>query len=472
MPKHPLSRAKLDKKLVDSIPNTTAGQRVIWDAEVKGFGLLVGKRGKSFFVQREIRIDGKRRCRRQTLGRYGLDVTVAQARDKALEQIVRFKKRLDLDPKAEAARQAAVAKTEREQGITLRGAWALYQREGEKKGHAKNTKDRYQQIIDTYFADWMDKPLRDITRAVVRKRHDDLATDVAAGRFGKVVAGHKAGKKARREGKAAGHKLTPHNRSGVATANNSIRLFRAIYNVARDDQPSLPENPCNKLTWFTEKPRRTIIPKKDLRAWYQGTERIPNPVRRDLLRFMLFSGLRRRSASEVRVSDVDFEGATLLVRRPKGGEERAFVLPLSDHLVALLKQRCEDNAALAAQGMVPSDSPYVFPASSKSGHVEEPREPIAGFDYSPHSLRRTFITIAESLDISPYAIKALVNHLVSDQPPHLVNDQQPRGDVTAGYINITVERLRAPMQKITDFLLATVQGGPGNVVPLQPRKKA
>ena len=110
MPKSLPSRAKLDKKLVDSMPNTTAGQRASWDTEVKGFGLLVGKREKSFFVQREIRVDGKRRCRRQTLGRYGLDVTVVQARDKAREQIVRFKKRLDLDPKAEAARQAVAAK--------------------------------------------------------------------------------------------------------------------------------------------------------------------------------------------------------------------------------------------------------------------------------------------------------------------------------------------------------------------------
>lgn len=57
-----------------------------------------------------------------------------------------------------------------------------------------------------------------------------------------------------------------------------------------------------------------------------------------------------------------------------------------------------------------------------------------------HDLRRTFITIAESIDIPAYTLKALVNHHVGT-------------DVTQGYLQINVERLRAPMQQITDFIL-------------------
>ena len=57
-----------------------------------------------------------------------------------------------------------------------------------------------------------------------------------------------------------------------------------------------------------------------------------------------------------------------------------------------------------------------------------------------HDLRRTFITIAESLDISAYALKRLMNHKMN-------------GDITASYIVTDVERLRKPMQKITDYIL-------------------
>lgn len=60
-----------------------------------------------------------------------------------------------------------------------------------------------------------------------------------------------------------------------------------------------------------------------------------------------------------------------------------------------------------------------------------------------HDLRRTFITIAESLDIPAYALKRLLNHKMN-------------GDVTAGYIMLDVERLRNPMQMIADHILLKV----------------
>jgi hypothetical protein len=87
----------------------------------------------------------------------------------------------------------------------------------------------------------------------------------------------------------------------------------------------------------------------------------------------------------------------------------------------------------------------VFPANSRSGHIEEPRvtlrliEEATGIGVTAHDLRRTFVTIAESTDISPLALKALVNHSYGD-------------DVTAGYIVGSVERLREPAQRVADML--------------------
>ena len=69
-----------------------------------------------------------------------------------------------------------------------------------------------------------------------------------------------------------------------------------------------------------------------------------------------------------------------------------------------------------------------------------------GFDSRvSNTLRRTFITVAEGLDVSAYALKRLVNHKMT-------------GDVTAGYIVHDVERLRAPMQRVTDHLLSLCTG--------------
>ncbi|PTQ86504.1 hypothetical protein C8R28_101080 [Nitrosomonas ureae] len=76
----------------------------------------------------------------------------------------------------------------------------------------------------------------------------------------------------------------------------------------------------------------------------------------------------------------------------------------------------------------------------------EPRRQVqkvtefSGVIFTLHDFRRTFITIAENIDISAYALKRLVNHKMSS-------------DVTASYIVNDVERLRRPMEQISLKLL-------------------
>jgi integrase len=89
---------------------------------------------------------------------------------------------------------------------------------------------------------------------------------------------------------------------------------------------------------------------------------------------------------------------------------------------------------------------YVFPGAGIAGHIIEPRRQmtkvteLTDIQFTVHDLRRTFITIAESLDIPAYALKRLLNHKMTS-------------DVTAGYIITDVERLRKQMQLITDYIL-------------------
>jgi integrase len=88
---------------------------------------------------------------------------------------------------------------------------------------------------------------------------------------------------------------------------------------------------------------------------------------------------------------------------------------------------------------------WVFPSPRDNGHLREPRHAIhqvtklSGVEFTLHDLRRTFITLAESLDIPAYALKRLLNHRDSN-------------DITAGYIVSDWERLRIPMNKIADAL--------------------
>ena len=168
----------------------------------------------------------------------------------------------------------------------------------------------------------------------------------------------------------------------------------------------------------------------------------------DYLLLLLFTGLRRTEGMTLKWDAVDLAERTLLISDTKNREP--LKLPLSDFVYAMLKER-EERA----------ESAYVFPGDGEYGHLIEPRKQMrkvtkaSGVSFTLHDLRRTFITAAEGLDISMYAIKRLVNHKMT-------------GDVTAGYIVPDAERLRVPMQQITDYLLRV--GGlrdASNVIPLR-----
>lgn len=416
---------KLTKTVVDRAqPIEVDGksrQKILFDAELKGFGLCVGKTSKTYFAQRGI---GNGRTVRVTIGRHGV-FTTEQARKEARQLIAKLAR--GIDPNREKRARAA-------KGFTLAEAWQLYQDTMKAKGSSPKTLSGYEQAM-SYLSPWLKRPLVEITREEVRLRHKGIAEEV-------------------RSGKRASKYHKNRNRSensGHDTANRCMRVFRAIWNRARKQHPELPECPVVNVDFFrTEKPR-TAIPADALPRWYQAVIADKNAIRRDYLLTALLTGLRRNDVATMRWNDVDLEGATLFVPAPKGG--KAFSLPLSDQLVELLTSRKAENEEL-----FPND-PWCFPATSKAGHIMEPRVDVPGLKWTIHDLRRSFITVAESLDISGFAIKALVNH------------RQPGSDVTGGYINITVERLRAPMQQITDKLLALCEPPDDNVVPIGKEKQ-
>lgn len=174
--------------------------------------------------------------------------------------------------------------------------------------------------------------------------------------------------------------------------------------------------------------------------WYQAVIDLQDErstgksaVLRDYFLLILFTGLRREEAASLKWSQVDLNAKTLKIEDTKN--HQAHILPLSDFLYDLLLSR-HSNA----------DTDFVFPSNSKTGYIIEPRKGMekvianSGVTFTLHDLRRTFITIAESLDIPAYALKRLMNHKMNH-------------DVTAGYIVMDVERLRGPMQMISDHLL-------------------
>jgi len=392
---------RITKSFVDkvSIPKQKDGKAVqtfYRDSAIHGFGLRVSSGGtKAFIVEK--RIHGK--VKRMTIGRYG-NLTVEQARREAMQllgQVAGGK-----DPAAE--KRAKRAKT-----TSLQEAFDDYLLT--RKDLKTSTIHDYKRSIEGALSDWLNKALLDITKDMVELRHRTL------------------GKRSH------------------ARANNSMRVLRAIFNHAMhkyedaEGKATILFNPVDRLSrtraWYKIEARQTLIKSHQLSDWYQGTLQLNNETTRDYLHLILFTGLRRSEASRLSWGDIDFIDKTLTINETKN--HQVHTLPLSDFLFSLLERRYENRS-----------SPYVFPSDSELGYLKEPKTAVqrvgdlSGVPFSLHDLRRTFITIAESLDIPGYALKRLLNH-------------KDPNDVTAGYIVSDSSRLIKPMQQITNFIKEKIE---------------
>jgi hypothetical protein len=158
-----MAKLKLTKAAIDRLPLTSKGQQVYWDSELRGFGLVVGMRTKSFVVQTNVH-----GCPvRVTLGQTGLR-SCEEYRDRARRQLGQMKD--GIDPR-EVERQARAKQLRDEKNaITLRQTFQAF-KEAKANRLKANTIYDYEGVMRRVFGDWMDKPLRDITPSMIQNRH-------------------------------------------------------------------------------------------------------------------------------------------------------------------------------------------------------------------------------------------------------------------------------------------------------------
>ena len=389
---------KLTKSVIDAIPYPETGQTFYRDSEIKGFGLRVGTGSKVYIAEGKV----NNKTVRVTIGRHGI-FTAEQARQEAkniLGMIARGINPNDVD------------KAKRVRGVTLSEGFQAYLKA--RSSLKPRTIYDYKRLMGTYLADWQNRPLVEISKDQIERKHREIGE------------------------------------RSPAQANLTMRFLRALLNFAigqyedSTGNPIITDNPTKRLTqtrsWYRVERRNTVIKAHDLPLWLNAVNNLANDTMgrnrvKDYLLLLLFTGLRREEGLSLAWKQVDLKAKTLMIPDPKNRQPH--VLPLSDFLYTLLMRRYAETG---------KSSPFVFPGDGIKGYLNEPGKQMkrvtaeSGVAFTLHDLRRTFITVAESLDISAYAVKRLANHKMAN-------------DVTAGYIIGDVERLRIPMQRITDFLI-------------------
>ncbi|HYU12156.1 MAG TPA: Arm DNA-binding domain-containing protein, partial [Stellaceae bacterium] len=208
---------KLTKAAVDRVkaPDPSGKQVILWDAELKGFGLLISgtTTAKSYIAQRRLP-DG--RSRRVTVGATGEFASVEDARRKAGALLAGLRE--GRDPKAERRKAAA-------RDRTLGASVKLYVTS--RKSLSPRSIEEYQRSVSRHLEAWLDRPLREVTPDMVEERHAAI-------------------------GEAA----------GPAAANSAMRALRAVWNYALDRDGTLPANPVRRLKgdgWFPTLPRTRSV---------------------------------------------------------------------------------------------------------------------------------------------------------------------------------------------------------------------
>ncbi len=382
-------------KYISSVPFSEIGQRYYYDERLRGFGLRVGKTKKTYFAEGRI----KGQSRRVTIGSTEI-FTTDKARREAQKILGKMASGVDINAERSAERMK-----------TLRLDVATQEFLKTRKLSEKSYYD-YQRTMATYFSDWAGKPIKTITGEMIVKRFKKISQE-----------------------------------NGNATANKCMRVFRSIWNFTRacvlqnDGSYILSECPVKRISemrlWHKISRRQTQIKPSEFSNWFTALEKIESRLYpkyalavKDYLELLIRTGLRRDEAASITWSCVDLDNNEFKIEKTKNG--LPLFLPMSRQTRLIFERR-----------LVLRQNDFVFYGSGKTGHIVDARKFIpklreaSGVYFTHHDLRRTFITLADSLDISYYAIKRLVNHSMGD-------------DVTAGYIVHSVERLREPMQRISD----------------------
>lgn len=364
---------KLTKTRVERVRPDPDRDVVVWDAELRCFGLRVKPSGRRTYIV-QYRAEG--RSRRMTLGRHGI-ITAEQARRKA---------RVVLGTVAGGEDPASARDTARA-SPTMAALAERYLREHAIPHKKPSSVAGDEWLLNKYIVPALGtRRVQNVTRTDVAKLHHDL-------------------------------RETPY------VGNRALALLSKMFSLAeqwglRPDS----SNPCQHVQRFKEAKRERFLSTDELTRLGQilaeadesGTE---HPAAVTAIRLLIFTGCRRGEILDLRWEDIDWERGLLRIRDSKTGGR---TVPLNTPAMEVLRS------------IEPGDSPWVIPGHKQGAHLvnlTKPWERIRVMadlrDVRLHDLRHSFAAAAAGAGQSLPIIGALLGHTqpqTTQRYAHLADD--------------------------------------------------
>ena len=392
-------RGKITKRSVDALKAAPDGaEAVLWDSELKGFGVRV-QRGdaKSYVLHYRVGTGRGAPLRKLTIGRHGSPWTPETARKEAKTLLGMIEEGADPAADKMARREAPTI-------AELAERFLAEHADAKRKG---STAAEYRRLLDKIILPALGKrKVADVTRADVTKLHHA-------------------------------------NRAAPYQANRVLAVLSKMFNLAerwglRPDG----SNPCRHVEKFGERKReRMLSPAELARLGDALTAHDGSPHAVAAVKLLVFTGARLGEVLGLKWEWIDFERGEARLPDSKTGAKTLHLPPPALAVLAELP-RLEGN-------------PYVI-AGAKSGaalvNLEKPWRAIrrlAGLDdVRLHDLRHAFASVAASSGMGLPIIGKMLGH------------SQPA--TTARYAHLASDPVKAAAAAVAGKIAAAMGGGSGD----------
>lgn len=421
---------RLTDILVRKALSPARGQTLLWDGEVKGFGLRLTSGGAKSFVV-DYRVEGRQR--RFTIGSYP-DWSVQAARQAAKE----LKREVDLgrDPMGERHEGRAAP--------TLQDLWERYQVEHLPRKASRAQADE-RSIWEKIILPRLGKlKLGTIDHAAINSLHRDITT----------IRG------------------TP------VRANRTVETLRKAFNLAIRWN-WCEHNPAVGVRRNPEEPRSRYLTKNEIAALVGALNQHSEPVSSNAIKLLMLTGARLGEVLGATWAMFDLDNGIWTKPSAHTKQRRLHRVPLNGPAIRLLIEMKEDAARKARNDGV-AMSPYVFPGAggkpltdikrswasvclkagltkhvpkkSRSGKVVKDKHGKPVMVTQPnvrlHDLRHSFASILVSAGASLPLIGQMLGHTqvqTTQRYAHLFDDPLREAAETVGkFISPATKKLPAP----------------------------
>jgi len=219
--------------------------------------------------------------------------------------------------------------------------------------------------------------------------------------------------------------------NGIYQANRLLERIRSIFNKAAGWGWE-GVNPAVGIKKFKERSRDRFLQPDELPRFFEAVAKEPNETARDFFMISLLTGARKSNTLAMRWRDINFITETWRIEDTKNSDPQTVHLP--KQAIEILTERKWE-----------SESPWVFPGHSASGHLADPKKAWMRIlkeaeieNLRIHDLRRTLGSYQAATGANGYIIGKSLGH----------RSQQS----TAIYARLNLDPVRDSVNKATDVM--------------------